>query len=397
MHGFDAAWNQTVNLHEFQSKKLFAGYGIPVPFGHAVQTAREARIAAEDMGGDRWIVKAQAHTGGRGKAGGVVLVNSVDQVESESERILADRIVTKQTGAEGLPVSYILVEEPTDIAEELYISALVDRGTRRVLVMASRAGGMNIEEVAAETPEKIITALIDPAAGVQPYQARRLGFALGFNPDQVKQFQKILFGLIKLFHSEDASLVEINPLVVTPHGDLLALDAKINLDSNALYRHKDLLAMRDISQEDPREAAAAEHDLNYITLDGNIGCMVNGAGLAMATMDLVQLHGGAPANFLDVGGGTTAERVAEAFKIILSDDKVKAVLVNIFGGIVRCDLIAQGIISAVREVGIEVPVVIRLEGTNAEQGLKLLDESGLALETASDLTEAAEKVVSAAA
>ena len=397
MHGFDAAWDQTVNLHEFQSKKLFAGYGIPVPFGYAVETAKEARSAAEDMGGSRWVVKAQAHTGGRGKAGGVVLVDSPDKVESESERILSARIVTNQTGPEGLPVSYILVEEPTDIAEELYISALVDRATRRVLVMASRAGGMNIEEVAAETPEKIITTLIDPAAGVQPYQARRLGFALGFNADQVKQFQKILFGLIKLFHSEDASLVEINPLVVTPQGDLLALDAKINLDSNALYRHKDLLAMRDISQEDAREAAAAEHDLNYITLDGNIGCMVNGAGLAMATMDLVQLHGGSPANFLDVGGGTTAERVAEAFKIILSDDKVKAVLVNIFGGIVRCDLIAQGIISAVREVGIEVPVVIRLEGTNAEQGLKLLDESGLALETASDLTEAAEKVVAAAA
>jgi succinyl-CoA synthetase beta subunit len=397
MHGFDTAWDQTVNLHEFQSKKLFAGYGIPVPFGYAVETAKEARSAAEDMGGSRWVVKAQAHTGGRGKAGGVVLVDSPDKVESESERILSSRIVTNQTGPEGLPVSYILVEEPTDIAEELYISALVDRATRRVLVMASRAGGMNIEEVAAATPEKIITVLIDPAAGVQPYQARRLGFALGFNGDQVKQFQKILFGLINLFHSEDASLVEINPLVVTPQGDLLALDAKINLDSNALYRHKDLLAMRDISQEDPREAAAAAHDLNYITLDGSIGCMVNGAGLAMATMDLVQLHGGSPANFLDVGGGTTAERVAEAFKIILSDDKVQAVLVNIFGGIVRCDLIAQGIISAVREVGIEVPVVIRLEGTNAEQGLKLLDESGLALETASDLTEAAEKVVAAAA
>ena len=386
-----------MNLHEFQSKKLFAGYGIPVPFGYAVESAKDARSAAEDLGGARWVVKAQAHTGGRGKAGGVVLVNSPDEVERESARILADRIVTNQTGPEGLPVSYILVEEPTDIAEELYLSALVDRATRRVLVMASRAGGMNIEEVAAETPEKIVTVLIDPAAGVQPFQARRLGFALGFNADQVKQFQKILFGLIKLFHSEDASLVEINPLVVTPQGDLLALDAKINLDSNALYRHKDLLAMRDISQEDPREAAAAEHDLNYITLDGSIGCMVNGAGLAMATMDLVQLHGGSPANFLDVGGGTTAERVAEAFKIILSDDKVKAVLVNIFGGIVRCDLIAEGIIAAVREVGIEVPVVIRLEGTNAEQGLKLLNESGLALETASDLTEAAEKVVAAAA
>ncbi len=365
--------------------------------GYAVESADEARRAAEEMGGGKWVVKAQAHTGGRGKAGGVVLVDSPDKVETESARILANRIVTKQTGADGLPVSYILVEEPTDIGEELYLSALVDRATRRVLVMASRAGGMNIEEVAEETPEQIITTLIDPAAGVQPYQARRLGFALGFNKDQVKQFQKILFGLIELFLKEDASLVEINPLVVTPAGDLIALDAKINLDSNALYRHSDLLAMRDISQEDAREAAAAEHDLNYITLDGNIGCMVNGAGLAMATMDLVQLHGGTPANFLDVGGGTTAARVAEAFKIILSDGKVKAVLVNIFGGIVRCDLIAEGIIAAVREVGIKVPVVIRLEGTNAEQGLKLLDESGLALETASDLTEAAEKVVAAAA
>ncbi len=386
-----------MNLHEFQSKKLFAGYGIPVPLGFVAESAGEARKAAEDMGGGKWVVKAQAHTGGRGKAGGVVLVDSVDKVESEAARILGDRIVTRQTGPEGLPVSYILVEEPTDIAAELYLSVLVDRATRRVLVMASQAGGMNIEEVAAETPEKIITTLIDPAAGVQAYQARRLGFALGFGGEQVKQFQKILFGLIELFQREDASLVEVNPLVVTSAGDLVALDAKINLDSNALYRHRDLLAMRDISQEDPREAEAAAHDLNYITLDGNIGCMVNGAGLAMATMDLVQLHGGSPANFLDVGGGTTAERVAEAFKIILSDDKVRAVLVNIFGGIVRCDLIAQGIIAAVREVGIEVPVVIRLEGTNAEQGLKLLDESGLALETASDLTEAAEKVVAAAA
>ncbi|MCB1723274.1 MAG: ADP-forming succinate--CoA ligase subunit beta [Gammaproteobacteria bacterium] len=385
-----------MNLHEFQSKKLFAGYGIPVPFGYAVETAKEARAAAEDMGGDRWVVKAQAHTGGRGKAGGVVLVNSPAKVEKEARRMLANRIVTKQTGSDGLPVSYVLVEQPTAIAEELYLSALVDRGSRRVLVMASRAGGMNIEEVAAETPDRIITTLVDPAAGVQPYQARRLGFALGFNADQVKQFQKILFGLIRLFHSEDASLVEINPLVVTPDGNLLALDAKINLDSNALYRHKDLQAMRDISQEDPREAEAARHDLNYITLDGNIGCMVNGAGLAMATMDLVQLHGGSPANFLDVGGGTTAARVAEAFKIILSDAKVRAVLVNIFGGIVRCDLIAEGIIAAVREVGIDVPVVIRLEGTNAQQGLQLLDDSGLALETASDLTEAAEKVVAAA-
>jgi succinyl-CoA synthetase beta subunit len=386
-----------VNLHEFQAKKLFAGYGIPVPIGYAVESPHEARQAAEDLGGERWMVKAQAHTGGRGKAGGVVLADSLDMVEQEAERLLGSRLVTRQTGASGLPVSYVLVESPTEIATELYLSVLVDRSTRRVLIMASRAGGMDIEAVAAETPEQIVTTLVDPAAGIQGYQARRLGFALGLGGEQLKQFQKVLFGLVTLFHSEDASLVEINPLVITGSGDLLALDAKINLDSNALFRHPDLLKMRDISQEDPREAAAAAHDLNYITLDGTIGCMVNGAGLAMATMDLVQLHGGSPANFLDVGGGTTAERVAEAFKIILSDDKVEAVLVNIFGGIVRCDLIAQGIIAAVREVGIEVPVVIRLEGTNAEQGLQMLDESGLDLETASDLTEAAEKVVAAAA
>lgn len=386
-----------MNLHEFQSKKLFAGYGITVPYGIAVETAKEAADVARELGGDRWVVKAQAHTGGRGKAGGVVIADTPEQVETEAERMLSNRIVTKQTGEAGLPVSYLLVEEPTNIAREIYLSALVDRETRRVLIMASEAGGMNIEEVAAETPEKIITTTIDPAAGLQPYQGRRLGFALGFAGDQIKAFQKILRGLVELFHKEDASLVEINPLVVDSEGNLLALDAKINLDSNALYRHKDLLAMRDISQEDAREAEAAEHDLNYITLDGDIGCMVNGAGLAMATMDLVQLHGGSPANFLDVGGGTTAERVAEAFKIILSDTKVKAVLVNIFGGIVRCDLIAEGIINAVKEVGIEVPVVVRLEGTNAEQGLQLLDESGLSLETASNLTEAAEKVVAAAA
>ena len=386
-----------MNLHEFQAKRLFAGYRIPVPYGIAVDSAEHAQEAAQEMGGERWVVKAQAHTGGRGKAGGVVLADTPEQVQAEAQRMLDARLVTKQTGEAGLPVSYILVEEPSDIARELYLSVLVDRATRRVLVMASEAGGMNIEEVAAETPEKIVTTLIDPAAGLQPYQCRRLGFALGFSGDQLKQFQKILFALVELFHKEDASLVEINPLIVNGDGDLLALDAKINLDSNALYRHKDLLEMRDISQEDEREARAAEHDLNYITLDGNIGCMVNGAGLAMATMDLVKLHGGQPANFLDVGGGTTAERVAEAFKIILSDDKVQAVLVNIFGGIVRCDLIAEGIISAVKEVGIEVPVVVRLEGTNAEKGLKLLDESGLNLETAHGLTEAAEKVVGAAA
>jgi succinyl-CoA synthetase beta subunit len=386
-----------VNLHEFQAKRLFAGYKIPVPYGVAVESAKQAREVAQEMGTGPWVVKAQAHTGGRGKAGGVVVVDDLDQVESEAGRMLANRIVTKQTGADGLPVSYILVEEPSDIANELYLSLLIDREAKRILIMASEAGGMNIEEVAEETPEKIVTTLVDPAAGLQAYQCRRIAFALGLDAEQRKAMQKMLFALVDLLQGEDASLVEINPLVVTAQGDLLALDGKINLDSNALYRHKDLLAMRDISQEDEREARAAEHDLNYITLDGNIGCMVNGAGLAMATMDLVKLQGGTPANFLDVGGGTTAARVAEAFKIILSDDKVQAVLVNIFGGIVRCDLIAEGIINAVQEVGIEIPVVVRLEGTNAEQGLKMLDESGLALETAADLTQAAEKVVAAVA
>jgi len=385
-----------VNLHEFQSKRLFAGYKIPVPHGIAVETADEARDAANEMGGGRWVVKAQAHTGGRGKAGGVVVATSADEVATEASRMLSNRLVTKQTGEAGLPVSFILVEEPSEIQRELYLSVLVDRETRKILIMASQAGGMNIEEVAEETPEKILTTTIDPAAGLQGYQCRQLGFGLGLEGDQMKQFAKLLSGLVTLFEKEDCSLVEINPLIVNGEGNLVALDAKINLDSNALYRHADLLEMRDISQEDAREAAAAEHDLNYITLDGNIGCMVNGAGLAMATMDLVKLHGGLPANFLDVGGGTTAARVAEAFKIILSDDKVKAVLVNIFGGIVRCDLIAEGIITAVKELGLEVPVVVRLEGTNAEKGREMLSSSGLNLIAAAGLTEAAQKVVEAA-
>jgi succinyl-CoA synthetase beta subunit len=385
-----------VNLHEFQSKRLFAGYKIPVPHGIAVETADEARDAANEMGGGRWVVKAQAHTGGRGKAGGVVVATSADEVATEASRMLSNRLVTKQTGEAGLPVSFILVEEPSEIQRELYLSVLVDRETRKILIMASQAGGMNIEEVAEETPEKILTTTIDPAAGLQGYQCRQLGFGLGLEGDQMKQFAKLLSGLVTLFEKEDCSLVEINPLIVNGEGNLVALDAKINLDSNALYRHADLLEMRDISQEDAREAAAAEHDLNYITLDGNIGCMVNGAGLAMATMDVVKLHGGLPANFLDVGGGTTAARVAEAFKIILSDDKVKAVLVNIFGGIVRCDLIAEGIITAVKELGLEVSVVVRLEGTNAEKGREMLSSSGLNLIAAAGLTEAAQKVVEAA-
>ncbi|MCP4992412.1 MAG: ADP-forming succinate--CoA ligase subunit beta [Gammaproteobacteria bacterium] len=385
-----------MNLHEYQSKQLFEKYGIPVSKGQPAFSVKEAREVAESLGGERWVVKAQVHAGGRGKAGGVVLVDNLDRVEEEAHRLLGGRLVTKQTGEPGLPINTLLVEEPTDIDRELYLSVLIDRATRRVLFMASSAGGMNIEEVAEETPEQIHTITIDPAAGLQGYQCRQLAFSLALEGTQIRAFQKFMFGLYELFVHSDASLVEINPLVVTQAGDLIALDAKINLDDNAFYRQTDLVSMRDISQEDEREAKAKEHDLNYITLDGNIGCMVNGAGLAMATMDLVQLHGGVPANFLDVGGGTTAERVSEAFKLILSDGKVTAVLVNIFGGIVRCDLIADGIIQAVKEVGVNVPVVVRLEGTNAPAGLEKLATSGLAITTAADLTEAAEKVVAAA-
>ncbi|PLX62052.1 ADP-forming succinate--CoA ligase subunit beta [Sedimenticola selenatireducens] len=385
-----------MNLHEYQSKQLFAKQGIPVPEGSPVTSVKEARRAAEALGGDRWVVKAQVHAGGRGKVGGVVLVDSLDQVEAEAQRLLGSMLVTKQTGEPGLPINTLLVETITDIERELYLSVLVDRESKKILFMASQAVGMNIEEVAEETPEQIHIIRIDPAAGLQGYQCRRLAFALALEGTQIREFQKFMFALYNLFIESDASLVEINPLVVTKAGNLIALDAKINLDSNALYRQPNLLAMRDISQEDEREAKAAEHDLNYITLDGNIGCMVNGAGLAMATMDLVQLKGGSPANFLDVGGGTTAERVAEAFKLILSDDKVQAVLVNIFGGIVRCDLIAEGIIEAVKEVDVKVPVVVRLEGTKAPEGLELLANSGLAITTAADLSEGAEKVVAAA-
>lgn len=385
-----------MNLHEYQSKQLFAKQGIPVPEGSPVTSVEEARQAAEALGGGRWVVKAQVHAGGRGKVGGVVLVDSLDQVEAEAKRLLGSMLVTKQTGEPGLPINTLLIETITDIDRELYLSVLVDRDSKKILFMASQAGGMNIEEVAEETPEQIHIVRVDPAAGLQPYQCRKLGFALALEGTQIREFQKFMFALYQLFIESDASLVEINPLVVTKAGNLIALDAKINLDSNALYRQPNLLAMRDISQEDEREAKAAEHDLNYITLDGNIGCMVNGAGLAMATMDLVQLKGGSPANFLDVGGGTTAERVAEAFKLILSDDKVQAVLVNIFGGIVRCDLIAEGIIEAVKEVDVKVPVVVRLEGTKAPEGLELLANSGLAITTAADLSEGAEKVVAAA-
>ncbi|MCG7966041.1 MAG: ADP-forming succinate--CoA ligase subunit beta [Candidatus Thiodiazotropha taylori] len=386
-----------MNLHEYQAKSLFANYGIPVPQGQAVSSPSEARTAAQELGGKLWVIKAQAHTGGRGKAGGVKLARNLDEVEQMAGEILGMTLVTNQTGPQGLPVNSVLVEQGSDIDKELYLGALLDRSRSRIAFMASEAGGMNIEEVAASTPEKILTTVINPSTGMLPYQCRKLAFGLGLSGDQIKQFSKIMMSLYRLYIEKDISLIEINPLIITSDGNLMALDAKINLDSNALYRHQELVALRDLSQEDEKEAAAAQHDLNYITLDGTIGCMVNGAGLAMATMDMVKLHGGEPANFLDVGGGTTAERVTEAFKLILSDKKVKTVLVNIFGGIVRCDLIAEGIITAARSIGVKVPVVVRLEGTNASQGLEMLASSGLDFITANDFTEAAKKAVAAAA
>ncbi|WP_346797368.1 ADP-forming succinate--CoA ligase subunit beta [Halomonas sp. Bachu 37] len=385
-----------MNLHEYQGKQLFADYGLPVSKGFAVDTPEEAAEACKKIGGNMWVVKAQVHAGGRGKAGGVKLIKDPAEAKTFAEQWLGKNLVTFQTDEHGQPVAKILVETCTDIADELYLGAVVDRTSRRVVFMASTEGGVEIEKVAEETPEKILKAEIDPLVGAQPYQARELAFALGLKGDQVKQFTKIFLGLAKLFHDKDLALLEINPLVVTEEGNLHCLDAKLGLDSNALYRHPDLQAMRDPSQEDQREADAAKWELNYVALDGNIGCMVNGAGLAMGTMDIVNLSGGKPANFLDVGGGATKERVAEAFKIILSDDNVKAVLVNIFGGIVRCDMIAEGIIGAVEQVGVNVPVVVRLEGNNAELGTEKLASSGLNIIAATSLTDAAQQVVKAA-
>ncbi|EKF74823.1 succinyl-CoA synthetase subunit beta [Alcanivorax hongdengensis A-11-3] len=385
-----------MNLHEYQSKQLFADYGLPVSQGFACDTPEEVAAKAKEIGGDKWVVKAQVHAGGRGKAGGVKLVDSPEQAAEFAKQWLGKRLVTFQTDEHGQPVSKILVETCTDIAQELYLSAVLDRTTRRVVFMASTEGGVEIEKVAEETPEKILKALVDPLVGAQPYQAREIAFQLGLEGKQVNQFAKIFVGLAKLFEDKDLSLIEVNPLVITEQGDLHCLDAKINVDGSALYRHADIKALEDPSQEDERERRAAEWDLNYVALDGNIGCMVNGAGLAMGTMDLVKLKGGAPANFLDVGGGATKERVTEAFKIILSDDQVKAVLVNIFGGIVRCDLIADGIIGAVEEVGVTVPVVVRLEGNNAELGAQKLAESGMNIIAAESFEDAAEQVVKAA-
>ena len=382
-----------MNLHEYQSKQLFSEYGIPVPHGIAARTADDAAKAAQDIGGDLWVVKAQVHAGGRGKAGGVKLCETPAAAGEAAEAMLGSTLVTPQTGAEGLPVNAVIVEAGSGIARELYLSLVVDRAHERVVFMASAAGGMDIEEVAAATPEKIFTVAVHPAAGLQPYQARRLAFGLGLEGDQIKQFVKIVQALYNLFIERDASLVEINPLIVTNDGDVVALDAKINIEDNALFRQPKLREWRDPSQEDEMENRASAHDLNYVSLDGDIACMVNGAGLAMATMDLIKLHGGEPANFLDVGGGATAERVAEAFKLILSNKNVKAILVNIFGGIVRCDLIAEGVIAAVKEVGVEVPVVVRLEGTNVDKGRELLASSGLDIIAATDLTDAAKKAV----
>lgn len=385
-----------MNLHEYQAKQLFADYGLPVSKGIAVDTADDAVAAAEKIGGSKWVVKAQVHAGGRGKAGGVKLVSQPDEIKAFAEQWLGKNMVTYQTDAKGQPVSKILVETCTDIAQELYLGAVVDRSTRRVVFMASVEGGVEIEKVAAETPEKILKATIDPLTGAQAYQGRDLAFQLGLEGAQIKQFTNLFLGLAKLFQELDLALLEINPLVITEEGNLHCLDGKINIDSNALYRQPGLREMHDPSQDDEREAHAAEWDLNYVALDGNIGCMVNGAGLAMGTMDIVQLHGGSPANFLDVGGGATKERVTEAFKIILSDENVKAVLVNIFGGIVRCDLIAEGVIGAVDEVGVEVPVVVRLEGNNADIGREVLQNSDFNIIAASSLSDAAEKVVAAA-
>ena len=385
-----------MNLHEYQAKDLFRSYGLPVSRGIAVDTADEAVAAAAELGGDKWVCKVQVHAGGRGKAGGVRLASNADEVRAFADEWVGGRLVTVQTGAEGQPVSRIFVEEAADLETELYLGMVVDRASRRVVTMASTEGGVEIEQVAAETPEKILRAAIDPTVGAQAWQGRAMAFDLGLSGRQVNQFANVFVQLSRLFHECDCSLVEVNPLVVTKAGDVHCLDAKINIDNNALFRQSDIAALRDASQEDEREAQADEFGLNYVALDGDIGCMVNGAGLAMGTMDLVKLHGGAPANFLDVGGGATEEAVAEAFKIILSDDNVKAVLINIFGGIVSCKVIAEGIVAAVQQVGVEVPVVVRFEGNNSAAGLSVLEQSGLAIAAASSLEDAATRAIAAA-
>jgi succinyl-CoA synthetase beta subunit len=382
-----------MNLHEHQSKDLFRTFNIPVPDGNAAFNVEEAQAIAKQLGGDSWIVKAQVHAGGRGKAGGVKIVKSESELAETVKGYLGSTLVTHQTDSDGLPISRVLIESLSDIDREIYLGALIDRSSRRIVFMASAEGGMDIEEVAATQPEKILKVKVDPIAGLQPYQTRQIAFGLGLEGGQIKQLAAIMNGLYKIFTQHDVSLIEINPLIVTKQGDLMALDAKVGIDDNALYRQPELVKLRDTTQENARELEADEHGLNYVSLDGNIGCMVNGAGLAMATMDEIKLQGGDPANFLDVGGGTTAEKVAEAFKLILSDTNVKAILVNIFGGIVRCDLIADGIIRAVKEVGVSIPVIVRLEGTNVEQGKALLAESDVEIIAADNLEDGAKKAV----
>lgn len=384
-----------MNIHEYQAKQLCREYGIPVPDGEIAVNVEEALRITDSLGGRRWVAKAQIHAGGRGKAGGVKVVSSKEELAEFAKKLFGTRLVTYQTGPEGQPVEKILVEKPSNIGRELYLGAVIDRAEQRVVFMASTEGGVDIEKIAEETPEKIIKLVVDPLLRVMPYQAREVGFKLGLTTNQMKQFVNIMIAMGKMFIERDFSLLEINPLVVTQEGDLLCLDGKINVDDNALYRRPFIRPMRDPSQEDDRENRARDWELSYIALDGNIGCMVNGAGLAMATMDIIKLSGGDPANFLDVGGGATQERVTEAFKIILSDDKVKGILVNIFGGIVRCDLIADGIIGAVKEIQVNLPIVVRLEGTNAEAGSKKLETSGLNIIPASNLEDAAKKIVQA--
>ncbi|MFQ5508105.1 MAG: ADP-forming succinate--CoA ligase subunit beta [Leptospirillia bacterium] len=386
-----------MNVHEYQGKEILKGYGVAVPKGGVAVTADEAVKVAQNLGGPVWVVKAQIHAGGRGKAGGVKVVKSIDEVRSTAEEILGMTLVTHQTGPEGKVVNRVYIEDGCDIARELYLGAVVDRDHGGVTIMASTEGGMEIEEVAEKSPEKILTEQIDPGVGLQGFQCRNLAFKLGLEGPQAKSFFAFMKSVYKAFVDTDAALLEINPLVVTGSGEVIALDAKMNFDSNALYRHPEIEALRDLTEEDPKELEADRFGLNYIALDGNIGCMVNGAGLAMATMDIIQLKGGEPANFLDVGGGATAEQVEEAFKLILSDDKVKALLVNIFGGIMRCDIIAEGIIAAAKKVNVHVPLIVRLEGTNVEAGKKMLAESDVDIIAADNLNDAAEKAVAAVA
>ncbi len=384
-----------MNIHEYQAKGILAQYGVAVPKGGVAYTVEEAEKVAADLGGPVWVVKAQIHAGGRGKGGGVKVVKSLAEVKEAAAKMLGMMLVTHQTGPAGKEVKRIYIEDGCDIARELYLGLLVDRETSRLTFMASTEGGMDIEEVAAKTPEKILMISIDPAEGIQSHHAREIAYGLGLEGDQVKSAVKLIFGLYRAFNETDASLLEVNPLVVSAAGEVIALDAKMNFDDSALYRHKDVAKLRDEDEEDPAEIEAQKHDLNYIKLDGSIGCMVNGAGLAMATMDIIKLHGGSPANFLDVGGGATRERVTKAFKLILSDPNVEGILVNIFGGIMRCDVIADGVVAAAKEVSLHVPLVVRLEGTNVEQGNKIIADSGLPIVPADDLGDAAAKIVHA--